>query len=165
MSKGKNKKEDLIARPLSDLDAGYLLSALKKFVDCEAYYPPIHPTPDDDPQFYWLTLLGEELAKNPEYVAYEAWYIGDDPDDWKIKINLKPRTSNMPLCALHYCRKLGFIHRNPDYSIISGPHLHIYRDGNIGYAISIGKMDSIYEIFEYFFRRYNIQEKVERGLL
>ena len=166
MKISKKEKEKLHSRPLPDDVVEQLLASLKRFVDCDAYYPPSYPTTKDESQFYWLRILSEELAKTHEYLAYEACYIGSDPDDWKITIELKPQNSNNPICALHYSKSDHFGHRNPDHSVIYGPHLHIYKDGNIAYAVPLKEeITEIYDIFTYFFGRYNIQEKVERFLI
>ena len=150
--KSKSEKRRFYARPLPDEDVGKLLSALKEFQDCSDYYPPAY--------------ISSEIVEGVDYLAYEAIYAGGGPDDWKIEIELKPENSNSPLCALHYSRASGFGHRNPDRTVIYGPHLHVYRDGDIAYAIPITEeMGDIYDIFAYFFRKYNIDKTVERRLL
>ena len=166
MKRTKKEKAKLHSRPLPDDIVEQLLTSLKKFVDCDSYYPPSYPTTKNDPQFYWLRILAEELSETHKYLAYEAIYIGSAPDDWKISIELKPENSNNPICALHYSKTAHFAHRNPDFSIVNGPHLHIYKDGNIEYAVPLEKdFDEIYDIFTYFFRKYNIQKNVERLLV
>ena len=166
MRKSKKEKAKLHSRPLPDDVAEQLLASLKRFVDCDVYYPPSYPTKKEEPQFYWLQILSEELSKSQEYLAYEATYIGSHADDWKITIELKPENSNNPICALHYSKVINFAHRNPDYTIVYGPHLHIYKDGDIAYAIPLDEnFDELYDIFVFFFRKYNIDANVERLLV